>query len=168
MDRTLKLLIAFLLILSTLTATACSGDRAFEYCELGIRLPRSFKEREAREGFDLEVSDGYITVGITRYSFDAVIKDGILATHTPLKFAEVYKGLMEGVPVGPIRESGDIPYFIYKGASASGEAYYMPTFYRTPYAYFVITFVSSSDISDRTREQFLAYAGTVFVNPEYI
>lgn len=168
MNRATRVVLAFLLILSIFSAVACSGERVFEHCELGIRLPRAFKEKEAREGFDLEASDGHISVGITRFSFDAVIKDGILATHTPLKFAEVYQGLIEAATVGPLRESGDIPYFIYCETTAAGEVFFMPTFYRTPYAYFVITFVSQSDITDSMRDELLGYAKSVFVNPEYI
>ena len=168
MNRATRVVLAFLLILSIFSAVACSGERVFEHCELGIRLPRAFKEKEAREGFDLEASDGHISVGITRFSFDAVIKDGILATHTPLKFAEVYQGLIEAATVGPLRESGDIPYFIYRETTAAGEVFFMPTFYRTPYAYFVITFVSQSDITDSMLDELLGYAKSVFVNPEYI
>ena len=96
-------------------------------------------------------------VGISRLSHITATENGILATHSPLKFAEIYRDRTGHDEA--IFEYGDVPYYSY----VSNKGYrYIPTFYRTPYAYFIITFISQEggewgveEILTLTRKVFL-------------
>ena len=158
----------FLLLGILLTASACSPDRAHEYCELGIVLPRSFEEVSAEESFDLALSDGSIFVGLLRISLDAAVEAHIPTTMTPLKLAEYYRVESEladtaATDISEIATSGDVPYYTYLLGEDGNKLFYVPTFYVTPYAYFVITFISPSEISEVALSEILSYTSTVYM-----
>ena len=160
----MRRLVSFLLALSlALSLVGCAKDKRVEYCELGIVLPREFEPYEA-DGFHAAYSDGVSFVGITRYSFVDCVENGLLTTWTPTRFAEVYLEMMEREVDEGIRRHGDVPYFSYTMESSSGEELmYMPTFYRTQYAYFVITFITPKGRETSGRVEFLGYTETVYI-----
>jgi hypothetical protein len=149
---------------------ACKKDntKRVEYCELGIILTKDFESYDHGGAFNEAYSDGKTVVGITRYSFVDCEEYGFLSTFTPLKFAEVYLNKMEESDGIEIERSGDVPYFCFSRVTDEGAYFYMPTFYRTPYAYFVITFITPLQREASGRAEFLEYAGSVYILNEYL
>ena len=169
MKRINRLLSALLLISAVFSFVACAKKNRFEYCELGIVLNGDFEEYDSEGAFNVAYSDGNVIVGITRYSFVDCEEYGLLSTFTPLKLAEVYLGKMNRESDNGIEKHGDVPYFTYTEYSDDGSAYfYMPTFYRTPYAYFVITFITPKMREGEGRVEFYAYMSSVYILEEYL
>lgn len=166
-----KVLSLILLTALSLATFSCKKDDTVrvEYCELGIVLSEGFEPYDQGEIFNAAYSDGRTVVGIRRYSFVDCFEYGFLSTYTPEKFAKVYLdkfGLEASVGV---QMHGDVPYFAYTNIDAGGTAYYyMPTFYCTPYAYFVITFITPASRQVEGRAEFLTYTSTVYILEEYI
>ena len=157
MRRTLSLLLC---ILMTLFAVSCSSDVRAEHCELGIVLPAGFEKIDTDLAFDLAYSDGEMVVGITRLSFDAVYESGIPATVSIREFAELYQ--MSSGMKQIIYDFGDTVFYSYTKIG-SGTAYqYVPTFYKTPYAFFVITFIIDS-LGWRSAEEALELSSSVYL-----
>jgi hypothetical protein len=164
-----RFVISLLLILSLiLTLGSCKKGRAVEYCELGIVLPKDFEPYDSNGAFDVAYSSSEAIVGIVRYSFVDCHEYGFLSTLTPEVFAEVYLEKYGDPSSSSVGIRGDVPYYTYTKSASDGNSYfYMPTFYRTPYAYFVITFISPSAISNEMEENFLEYAETAYILDEH-
>lgn len=161
--------VAFMLLILSLCFSLFScAPREHVYCEIGITLPASYRKIDASDDFDLAFKSGSKVIGIRRFSFEAVLEDGILTTHTPMKFAEIYRDRLEGISASPMRESGDIPYFTYTITTAGGAYVYMPTFYRTPYAYIMVMLVSENRLNEGGCVEFLEICGTLRILPEYV
>lgn len=157
-------LFAILLLLSTLCS--CSESVRLQHCELGIVLPSEFEEYDSDGSFDASYFDGELIVGMTRVSFVAAMDDGIPTTLTPLRFAEVYRGRIDRED-SEIKELGDVPYFTYTVTTDDGREYiYIPTFYVTPYAYFVIMFITSAGNERWNQESILELTRSVYIDPE--
>ena len=162
LTRVLALLLLFSLSFSLLS---CSGGN-IEYCELGISLPEDFKKTDGGETYDLAYSNGVIFVGILRISHDAAAEVSMPTTMTPLKLAELH--LLENGMAGEnseIREEGDVPYYTYKSGEGMADYFYMPTFYCTPFAYFIITFITPAPVGDASIPEILSYVSTVYLIP---
>ena len=158
--RSLALLILLALSFSLFS---CSDGRR-EYCELGIILPSEFKSADTGENFDLAYSNGRLFVGILRISYDAAASAAIPTTMTPLKLAEFYLRESEkGEIASDVLQHGDVPYYTYTMGEGEGEYFYMPTFYSTPYAYFIITFITPAVIGEASTEEILSYVSTVYL-----
>lgn len=164
--RLLTLLVLLSLMFSLLS---CSKERRIEYCELGIILTKDFEPYDASGAFHAAYSDGSVIVGITRYSFVSCEEYGFLPTLTPKGFASVYLEMLDRGVDENLTMHGDIPYFSYTNTDSSGNKYfYMPTFYRTPYAYFVITFITPEINKEEGRVEFLKYIETVYILEEHL
>ena len=151
-----------MLLIMALCLLPCSCGGKTEYCEIGIVLPDGFKESEAGGGFDRVYSSGTESVGIFRISFDAAIDEGISTTMSAMKFAEYYRD--ESGLVTDILQDGTVAYFIHVFEDADGTRYFhLPTFYRTPYAYFVIIFTAVGDYDAEVERRFLDIASTVYL-----
>lgn len=161
----IKGFLSTLLILAMLlTLPSCNRDRRVEYCELGIILPKDFDEYDSGGAYNIAYSDGKTIVGIARYSFVDCEEYGLLTTFTPMKLAEVYLDMMDRTVDETVKKQGDVPYFTYTETADDGSQYfYMPTFYRTPYAYFVITFITPKVREVQGRVEFLEYIKTVYL-----
>ena len=160
--KKISLPIALLLILALLTSlTSCSNEKRVEYCEFGIILTDDFITYDTDGAFNVAYSDGNVIVGIARYSFVDCEQLGLLAS--------VYLDMMDRTVDETVKSYGDIPYFTYTETAEDGSSYfYMPTFYRTPYAYFVITFITPKAREDEGRVEFFSYMNTVYLLSEYI
>ena len=155
---------ALLILAMLLTLPSCNRDRRVEYCELGIILPKDFDEYDSGGAYNIAYSDGKTIVGIARYSFVDCEEYGLLTTFTPMKLAEVYLDMMDRTVDETVKKQGDVPYFTYTETADDGSQYfYMPTFYRTPYAYFVITFITPKVREVQGRVEFLEYIETVYL-----
>ena len=170
-----RYLIAIFLLFSLLfTFTSCkkkdegTKDITVQYCELGLVLSEGFESYDSGGAFDVAYYDGNAIVGMTRYSFVDCIEYGFLSTLDPEKFAEVHlqKTEKEGVE---IFKDGDVPYYSYTLTNSSGgEYFYLLAFYRTPYAYFVVTFITPAERSDEMKDVFLQYAKSAYIDGEYM
>ena len=155
---------ALLILAILLTLPSCNRDKRVEYCELGIILPKDFDEYDSGGAYNIAYSDGKTIVGIARYSFVDCEEYGLLTTFTPMKLAEVYLDMMDRTVDETVKKQGDVPYFTYTETAEDGSQYfYMPTFYRTPYAYFVITFITPKVREVQGRVEFLEYIKTVYL-----
>ena len=158
-----------MLLAFSVSFTSCSNAQRIEYCELGIVLTKDFKPYESEGAFNAAYSDGSVIVGISRYSFVNCEELGLLTTFTPLKLANVYLEMMDRTVDESVKKRGDIPYFSYTDTGDDGYQYfYMPTFYRTPYAYFVITFITPKAREPEGRVEFYGYMDTVYLLEEYL
>ena len=165
-----RIFVSLLLIFATLLSLAsCKNEKRVEYCELGIILTEDFESSDTDGAFSVAYSDGNTVVGISRFSFVDCEELGLVSTMTPLKLAEVYLERMDlGADFG-VQIFGDVPYFTYTADSEEGSSYfYMPTFYRTPYAYFVITFITPAQRAAEAREEYLGYISTAYILNEYL
>ena len=165
-----KTIASLLIICATLLSlSSCRDDDRFEYCELGIILTDEFSEYDSEGAFNVAYSDGNTIVGIARYSFVDCEEQGLLSTYTPKKLAEVYLDMMGRTVDEGVRVRGDVPYFTYTETTNDGsKLFYMPTFYRTPYAYFVITFITPKEREEAGRVEFFEYIDTVYILNEYL
>lgn len=136
-----RLLFPLIAILLVLSLASCKREVKMEHCELGILLPEDFALHNAEGTFDLAYSDGELVVGLVRLSYDAAILDGIPATLTREEFARFYLA-ESGKETKGIFEYGDCHYFTYTEVNGGISYRYTHTFYTTPYAYFVISFIS--------------------------
>ena len=155
-----KKILALLVLVCTVVLGSCSREINVEHCEMGIVLPSEFKEYNADGAFDIAYACDTVIVGISRISYEAAIADGISATLTAKQFANLYK--TANLHDGRVRDFGDVPYYSYKITTDTASLSYYQTFYKTPYAYFVITFitpsvggVSSNDILNLTNNVYL-------------
>ena len=166
--RKIKILIALLLVLATVLSS-CSKEKRVEYCELGIVLTEDFEPYDSEGAFNVSYSDGNVMVGIARYSFVDCEQLGLATTYMPSKLASVYLEMMGRTVDEGVKKYGDIPYFTYTEIASDGSRFfYMPTFYRTPYAYFVITFITPKAREAEGREEFFKYMDSVYLLNEYM
>ena len=163
-----KRLLCLLVFLALCLSLVGCKPREYIYCEVGITLPRSYRPFDASGEYDLAFRDGDTVIGVRRISFDAAIKEGILATHSPLKFAEIYRDRVVGEGDAVMREHGDIPYFSYTRATSSGTYVYTPAFFRTPYAYFILILVTENSLQVGGCVAFLDICDTFRILPEYV
>ena len=160
----IKALISFLLIIAFVTSFVSCKSANVEYYELGIVLTNNFEPYDSGGVYNASYSDGKTIVGIARYSFVDCEEYGLLTTFTPLKLANVYLDMMDRTVDEGVKKHGDVPYFTYTQTAEDGSQYfYMPTFYRTPYAYFVITFITPKVREAEGRVEFLKYTETVYL-----
>ena len=166
MKRALALLVLIALVFSL---SSCKKEKRIEYCELGIVLTKDFEEYDSKGAFSIAYSDGDTIVGMSRYSFVDCEEVGLLSTYTPKKLATVYLEMMHRQVDEKVTVVGDVPYFTYTETDSDGNQYfYMPTFYRTPFAYFIITYITPKAREADGRVEFLKYAQSVYILEEYL
>ena len=165
----IKRLLSFITLLAILVSlTACAPEESgYGYAEIRVGLNDSFSEYDADGVYDVAYSDGRLVVGIIRMSFAVCEADGVSTTLSPRRFAEYYKGrALEGISVSETIEDGDVVYYTYELDAMLGESYtYFATFFKTPYAYFVITYILPSEEFARNGfDTVLEYAHTTRVD----
>ena len=158
----MKRFIAVILLLSMLFVLI-SCEKRYEYCEFGLKLSDDYKESELKDTFDKAYTNGRVVIGINRMSFDACLENGVLPTHTPRKFASIYReSVAKTDEPGEVLIDGDVPYFTYKRISDGIEYLYVSTFYSSQYAYFVVTFISPNINQTHLITEFLKIANTMY------
>ena len=159
-------LLSLLLILSLVLVASTSCSTVRRHCEISIDLPSRFTDYDSGKSFDLAYSDGSIIVGILRLSFDACLKDNVPITMSPESFAAFYRKSASGVDgLTEVEVYGDVPYFSYElDGEGSGRYFYMPTFYVSPYAYFVISFITDVNFVEGAKNDIFSFIDTVRIN----
>lgn len=150
----MRKLLSLLLLFVLMALTACG--QSYTYCELTLPLPGEYKG-EASDMFDAVYSDGYATVSVTRITFSAAFTDGIPDTYSPLQLARFYQlnNSHDGIE---INADSHVPRYSYTGSTGDGEIYVMHTFYRSPYAYFIVTYTCDAQLFAKYEADFIRYA----------
>ena len=164
-SRAAALALAILLILASLVG--CSEkEYKLEHCEFSLMLPEGFEECGTDDTYDAAATDGVNIVGVIRLSFEACMIDSIPTTMSAKKLAEYYRTeILEGIEAGETKNRGDVPYYTYVLSSSSASFTYTVTFYTSPYAYFIVTYVTPTDLYELEEEKILAYAEAVKIIP---
>ena len=140
------------------TATSCKGNKGvFTYCEMSISLGEDFSADE-HENFDAVYTNDVYIVAVLRISFMAALGEGIEETMTPYEFGKFY---VEKCNRPTAIVDGEVAYCEYTDISGSVEYYYVESFYRSPYAYFVILFAAPVYARTEAKTDFIKYAQTV-------
>ena len=159
MKRILSLILLFAVLV--LSLAGCDRMMPVEYCELAVVLNIDFETYDSDGAFDTAYSDGDVIMGMTRYSFvDCEDQYGLLPTLTPEKLAEVYRSKSGKDEKIEILKTGDVPYYYY---STSDGLVYLLSFYRTPYAYFVVTYITPIANFDTQYEQIIEYMESAYI-----
>ena len=155
--RTIFAILSILLIISVISS--CSDYKTFDHCELYIRLPSDFEDVGASDNFDLLISNGDVSVGVSRISFTAAYNNGIPDTLTDKAFAEYFLAQI-GKELTVYTRDG-VPYVSYTEEHGSRQYYCVATFYRSLYAYFLVLYSTDAHLGDEWRELFLEFATDV-------
>ena len=134
------------------------GGVVLEHCELRLPLPDGYYGIES-DIYDKVYTNGEYMIALTRMSFDACANEGIPSIMSESEFAEFYLKKCEreaNVNTDPI------VYADYFDSNGSDEHYYMETFYRSPYAYFIILFASDVSRAEDASEDFFGFAKQVY------
>lgn len=159
--RSVLLLVCIAIAISLLTS--CSdGDGVFSYCEAELPLGEDFRTL-SDENFDAVYSNGKYTVALLRISFVAAVNEGIAETMTPYEFGLFW---IDRCQRDANVISDGVVYCEYYSFGESGEeeVFYLESFYRTAYAYFVILFAVPAEEEEAGRVDFLNYANSVHFN----
>ncbi len=122
-------------------------------------LDSSFTEFSS-EQYDLALEGEGMNVGVKRISLYAASVEGVPDNYSPRRFAEYF--LSKRGDEAEIFTYGDIPYFSLSESVSGVEFYTLYTFYRSKYAYFIITFATERARESEYRERFFEYADTVY------
>ena len=163
--RAVALLLALVFALGSLISCAPH----YGHCELGIRLRETYKDYDTGGAYDVAYSDGTMIVGVLRFSFAACLEASIPITMTQHKWAEFYIKRAEGMEnLSEIKTEGDTPYFTYNQRGNDSVSYrYLVSFYITPNAYFVITFIYAEGYADKLEPEALGYIRSVYLVENY-
>ena len=165
----IRLVTVLLLMALALSLVSCAEEKIFGHCEITLSLPDTFNEYDSEKTYDKAYTDGEMIVGILRISYSACSSEGIPTTMTPRKLADYYKDrALSGAEVGDVEVDGDLVYYCYKLGGEIDSGYtYLATFYFTPYAYFVITYIAADESFDALMPVMLSYARTFRITPEW-
>ena len=147
-----------------LLAVACKKETVYGHCELVMNLESDFYE-EKNDGFDVCYTNGKYVVGILRISFDAAYSEGISDALNARQFGAFWLTKCER-NVEILRHE-DIDYAEYFDVVSGTEYYYLSSFYRSPYAYFVVLFGTQRKDMTEGRVKFLNYSTDIYFTENY-
>lgn len=177
MKRIFSLLTAIILFLSLI---GCSDISEFRHCEMILRLPRDFSPVEEGEPFviidgsgkeisfttsneksvDMALCDGDCAVTLVRISTEAAGASGIFPALSQLEFANFYiKRIL--LLDAECQLISDIPYCTYEKRTDGVDFTFLLAFFRTPNAYFVLSFITTTDRFDAMMPSLTEYVLSV-------
>ena len=152
-----KIFSAILAVIITVSLISCEEDMVYSHCEIVLPLEQEYVEVENTIYDKVYTNETYV-VTITRISFAAGLNEGIPETLSLPQFAEYYLKKCN-------REAniikGEIVYCEYYVTENGIEHFYLESFYRSPYAYFIVLFASHSSLENEARNDFIEYAKNV-------
>ena len=164
-----RVLASFLFIIAVLFSLSdCSNaeqTNRIEYAEFGMILADDFEPYDSDGAFDVAYANVSVMMGMKRYSFVNSEEYGLLSTLTPEKLAEVYREKSGMGNSAEILSTGDVPYYYY--STADGYVYLIG-FYRTPYAYFVITYITPTVNFESNYDDIIKYLESAYILKEHI
>lgn len=177
MKRLVFLFAAISLFASLLS---CSHTREFTHCEMTLTLSDSFAQTESGDPFvikgalgepvvfytsnadksDVVLCDGEMALMLVRISHEAAAGEGIFPGLTQLEFARFYISLSN--VDSEVRLYSGIPYCTYRRVGSDGGAFtFLQSFFQTPNAYFVLTFITVEDNFDVMKPTIFEYISSV-------
>lgn len=151
-----KIVLIILIVVLSLLSFSC-GKEKFGHAEMRIPLNSDFESLEI-DGYDVAYSNGEKVVAAMRISFEAGFNQGIPETFTPTEFAAFY--LKEVGRNEEVERDGYLAFCDYKVTDGEVDYYYLISFYRTKFAYFVVLF--SAPDGDNLRADFLEMANSIY------
>ncbi|MBO5946140.1 MAG: hypothetical protein J6Q69_05975 [Clostridia bacterium] len=158
----LKRLISLLLFISCLLGLVACGDeeegfKTYSSEELSITLSDSFYQVEDPNS-NLLLSNGKMTVSFKRLSFIDAEASGISAAYSDVRFANFF---LENSGIdSEVYMRADTPYYTYYSEGET-RLFCLASFYRTPYAYFILIFATSASLERSARDEIFAALETV-------
>lgn len=178
MRRIASLILTLAAVLSLL---GCGEEGVrFTHCEMTLNLPDTFFEVASGEyfviencdgeqiafsaegaiGTDLSVCNGLVAITLLRLSHEAAAGEGVPPMLTQLDFARFYLTLIERE--AEIKLHSGVPYFTYESIGSGGESFtFLLSFFQTPHAYFVLSFITTTDNFEALLPDVLTYIGCV-------
>ncbi len=169
-----------MLVILIFNLTCCGDKNSYQHCEMIISLPDGYEAVSPDEPFiiydasgaaniftlsnvgsiDMAFMDSVSVVSLCRISKEAAYDEGIPPIMSQLEFAKFYLGT-SGV-VAKVMTHLDIPYYTYtKTSDSGGEFNFLMTFYTTPNAYFIVSYITTADRASAQKESFLDIAERV-------
>lgn len=148
-----KKIISVLLLLTLLCSVfSCKEEELkIRVGELVLTFPEGFSEKTPPKSSNKLLSNGEMTVTVTRVSFYDAEAQGIPSAYGAEDFAQYM--LNESGREGDVYFYGDMPYYSYYYTDESGaELFCMATFYKTPYAFFTVLFATYRQKEHSARE----------------
>ncbi len=168
----LRRFFSLILIVSlSLAVFSCEKDEEpkYEYCEIGIDLADDYRPYDSEGAFNAAYTDDSSIVGIVRISYADCASMSISAAWTPRMLADYFLAESPYSSLSSVEMRGVTPYYTYTEVDENGDEYFaIQSFYRTEYAYVVITFITSKAREEAGRYEFLRYIDSVYILPEYI
>ncbi|MBQ8720395.1 MAG: hypothetical protein IJY65_05120 [Clostridia bacterium] len=156
----MRKIVALILLACTILFTSCAQND-YSYCELSLPLASDYYVNEPTEVYDAVFTNGEAAVAIVRISFSAAYADGIPDTYSPRAFAEFYK-LNNGQADIELSLEGDVPYYTYTLADGDAEYFLMQSFYRSKYAYLIVSYMCPNAAKSEYFSDFLTYASGAY------
>ena len=149
----LKRILVLILTLSIVFSLfSCEGEKKFTCADLTLTLPSSYREEDGGESANMLLTDGKSTVSIKRLSIIDAEAQGINSSYSDRQFAEFF--LINSDIDGVVSVYSDVPYYTYYDTTGGAGLFCLAAFYRTPYAYFIVIFATSSDREREARDEF--------------
>ena len=159
LKRITSLLLALFLACSLF---GCEDEVTFTCLDVNITLPNGYFEADAGDSANMLLTNNESTVSIKRLSIIDAEKDGISGSYSDKQFAEFF--MINNDLEGELASYGDVPYYSYYDTVGGRELFCISAFYRTPYAYFIIIFATSSEREDAARKEFFDAMSSVTYN----
>lgn len=144
----------FILVALAVSLVGCSEVNEFTCAELTLSLPDGYTERERPDGVNMLLSDGSNTVTLRRISFSDAYKEGIPSGYSASLFAEYF--LEESDIDGKLESYKNTPYYTYYVTKDGLKLFCLASFFRTPYAYFIILFATRAELEEREKAVYFA------------
>ena len=159
---TKRIISALVMLALSISLFACGDSVTFTCLDINLTLPNGYFETDAGEGANMLLTNNESTVSIKRLSIVDAEKQGISGSYSAKQFAEFF--LINNELGGMLASNGDVPYYSYYDTTGTVELFCISAFYRTPYAYFIIIFATSSDREDAARDEFFDVMSSVTYN----
>lgn len=154
-----RILSLFILAVLSVSLCGCSDVSEFTCAELTVSLPDGYTERERPEGANMLLSDGTSTVTLRRTSLADAHKAGIPSGYSAVDFAELFLEMSE--VEGELLDYHSTPYYTYYVTKDGVRLFCLASFFRTPYAYFIIVFATRAELEEEGREVYFSAIDSV-------
>ena len=156
----LKRVATFALVFTLIFSFVSCGED-YTHCELTLSLEEDF-EKVKTEDFDLMYTNGIAVCALVRISFSVALAQGIPDYLTAYEFGNVWLELCQ-------REASmvrlpKVDYCEYYEERDSSEYYYLASFYRSAYAYFVVLYCVDKSLESEWKIKFIEYAQNAYFN----
>ena len=157
-----RFLSALTVLALALSIFGCASDVTFTCLDINITMKNGYYEADAGDSANMLLTNNESTVTIKRLSIVDAERDGISGSYSAEQFAEFF--LINNSLDGKIASRDGVPYYSYYDTTGGAELFCISAFYRTPYAYFIVIFATSSIREDAARDEFFDAMASVTYN----